>query len=215
MNRDQEDISLGHVVFYWKPVGRDSEGQLRTAKRYGVARKWQGPARVIGRDVHGFWLVRRGWPLLVNREQLRLATRSELQAWRWVHGEESLAEGTAQRGFEDLRGRGQRTATSPRMRKNKTKELLDLLARATFVDPLSRLPLPRRLLRRHQSLRLLPRLPALAPLSSKWILQKSLSAAQQMSESLKFLNLVKNLQSNFLCSSNRSRSRLGRDSRGG
>ena len=60
MNRDQEEFQRGHVVFYWKPVGKDSEGDHRAAKRYGQARTWAGPARLIGRDVHGWWLVHKG-----------------------------------------------------------------------------------------------------------------------------------------------------------
>ena len=95
-----EEFSRGAVVFYWR-----QDGVLR-GKRFSGASRWQGPARIVGRDVNGYWLAHRGFPVLVSKDQLRHASRREIQAWRWVHGEDSLVEGGNQRAYEDLRGPG-------------------------------------------------------------------------------------------------------------
>lgn len=86
----------GSVAFYWRIM----------PKRFGIARRWHGPVRVIGEDHHGWWVIHRGWPILVNREQLRSASRREIRAWKFVSQEKELVEEGEQQGFEDYRGPG-------------------------------------------------------------------------------------------------------------
>lgn len=87
----------GDVVYYWRGEG------LYKSKRFAGASRWLGPARLIGRDVHGWWCIHRGYPVLVNEAQLRRASDQEVRAWRWTHGDDAFVQGSKQRGYEDMR----------------------------------------------------------------------------------------------------------------
>lgn len=99
VHRKEIEPLSGAVVYYWR-----NDGKLKP-KRFAGFSRWLGPARVIGRDVNGYWLIHRGFPVLVNAKQLRYANEKGVLAWRWTH-KQGLADGPAQRGYEDARGPG-------------------------------------------------------------------------------------------------------------
>ena len=74
-------------------------------KRLGGAKsalhhRWHGPARVIGKDIHGYWLVHRGVAVLAHPNNMRRAVEDEIldstESWSKDNGP------SGQRGFLDL-----------------------------------------------------------------------------------------------------------------
>lgn len=46
--------------------------------KHQMQHTWHGPARVIGKDLHGYWLIHRGMPILAHANNLRRAVDSEM-----------------------------------------------------------------------------------------------------------------------------------------
>ncbi len=74
-------------------------------KRLGGAKsalhhRWHGPARVIGKDIHGYWLVHRGVAVLAHPNNMRRAVEDEILESSEAWPKDNLPEG--QRGFLDL-----------------------------------------------------------------------------------------------------------------
>lgn len=76
---------------------------LVTYNRSGLKRKaykvWRGPARVVGKDVQGYWLVHRGTPILAHPNNLRRAIAEEHDL---TMEDDAAPEKTGQQGFLDL-----------------------------------------------------------------------------------------------------------------
>lgn len=90
-------VCAGDVVHFWRSTGNRKRGEF------------VGPARVIGKDQHGWWLVHRGTPVLADERQLRHSTVTEKEAWALVRQAlwnpvQRAAEG--QRGYVDIRQDG-------------------------------------------------------------------------------------------------------------
>jgi len=88
-------VSPGSICHFWRWHG--GPRQQSGAPREG---RWYGPARAIGKDIKGIWLIYRGTPTLVAAEQPRMSTSDEKQAWREVR--DALLDPRDR----DLRGRG-------------------------------------------------------------------------------------------------------------
>ena len=74
-------------------------------KRLGGAKsalhhRWHGPARVIGKDIHGYWLVHRGVAVLAHPNNMRRAVEDEILESTETWPKDNVPEG--QRGFLDL-----------------------------------------------------------------------------------------------------------------
>ena len=81
----------------------------RDQLKHLLHRQWHGPARVIGRDEMGYWLVHRGFPVLPHRNNMRKMVADEVTQW----GDPSLSDAPrGQRGLIDASdehdGEGQR-----------------------------------------------------------------------------------------------------------
>ena len=50
----------------------------RKMAKHQMHHTWHGPARVIGKDIHGYWLIHRGMPILARANNLRRAVESEM-----------------------------------------------------------------------------------------------------------------------------------------
>ena len=50
----------------------------RKMAKHAMHHTWHGPARVIGKDVHGYWLIHRGMPILAHPNNMRRAVDSEM-----------------------------------------------------------------------------------------------------------------------------------------
>ena len=50
----------------------------RKMAKHQMHHTWHGPARVIGKDIHGYWLIHRGMPILAHANNLRRAVDSEM-----------------------------------------------------------------------------------------------------------------------------------------
>lgn len=88
----------GDVVFFWR--GGEVDG-----KHLGIGR-WIGPARVLGQDKHGFWMIYRATPVLANPDQVRLPTEAEKHAFDLLRRHSHLRSdlgGPGQKGFVDVR----------------------------------------------------------------------------------------------------------------
>ena len=73
-------------------------------KRLGGAKsalhhRWHGPARVIGKDIHGYWLVHRGVAVLAHSNNMRRAVEEILDSTESWPKDDSPQ---GQRGFLDL-----------------------------------------------------------------------------------------------------------------
>ena len=74
-------------------------------KRLGGAKsalhhRWHGPARVIGKDIHGYWLVHRGVAVLAHPNNMRRAVEDEILDSTESWPKDDSPQG--QRGFLDL-----------------------------------------------------------------------------------------------------------------
>ncbi len=74
-------------------------------KRLGGAKsalhhRWHGPARVIGKDIHGYWLVHRGVAVLAHPNNMRRAVEDEILESSESWPKDDTPGG--QRGFLDL-----------------------------------------------------------------------------------------------------------------
>lgn len=88
----------GDVVFFWR--GDEVDG-----KHLGIGR-WIGPARVLGQDKHGVWMMYRATPVLFNPDQVRLPTEAEKHACDLLRRHSHLRSdlgGPGQKGFVDVR----------------------------------------------------------------------------------------------------------------
>lgn len=50
----------------------------RKMAKHAMHHTWHGPARVIGKDVNGYWLIHRGMPVLAHASSMRHAIESEM-----------------------------------------------------------------------------------------------------------------------------------------
>ena len=65
-----------------------------------VYQQWQGPARVIGKDIHGYWLIHRGVPVLAHPNNLRRAIAEEDLVL--IEGDDGPDRRHEQQGYLDL-----------------------------------------------------------------------------------------------------------------
>ena len=75
----------------------------RKGLKHTIHHQWHGPARVIGKDIHGYWLIHRGMPILAHPNNMRRAVESEMHTM--IEGDHDDDEGgpkMGQRGFLDL-----------------------------------------------------------------------------------------------------------------
>ena len=71
----------------------------RDPLKHLLHRQWHGPARVIGKDEMGYWLIHRGFPVLAHPNNMRKMVADEVEQL----GEPSLSGGPkGQRGFIDV-----------------------------------------------------------------------------------------------------------------
>ena len=72
----------------------------REPLKHLLHRQWHGPARVIGKDEMGYWLIHRGFPVLAHPNNMRKMVADEVEQL----GEPSLSGGgpKGQRGFIDV-----------------------------------------------------------------------------------------------------------------
>ena len=56
----------------------------RKMAKHQMHHTWHGPARVIGKDIHGYWLLHRGMPILAHANNLRRAVESGVHCQRGI-----------------------------------------------------------------------------------------------------------------------------------
>ena len=127
-------------------------------KRLGGAKsalhhRWHGPARVIGKDIHGYWLVHRGVAVLAHPNNMRRAVEDEVLESTDFWPKDNLPEG--QRGFLDLskeippeslddEGFGE-MRTSQQQQQGEEEEPWDIHEPPIIVDGYDQLPEPQQL----------------------------------------------------------------------
>ena len=107
----------------------------RKMAKHAMHHSWHGPARVIGKDVNGYWLIHRGMPILAHANNMRRAVDSEMHNNPGAAPVEDDDDGApddgpkpgGQRGFLDL------TKEIP---DNPTEDLEDMEPRSRFGDGL-------------------------------------------------------------------------------
>ena len=72
----------------------------RKGLKHKAYKQWHGPARVIGRDLHGYWIIHRGTPILAHPHNMRRAIAEEQELM--LEDEGSLLPKNGQQGFLDL-----------------------------------------------------------------------------------------------------------------
>ena len=72
----------------------------RKGLKHKVYKQWHGPAREIGKDLHGYWIIHKGTPILAHPHNLRRAIAEEHELM--LEDDDTMLPKTGQQGFLDL-----------------------------------------------------------------------------------------------------------------